>query len=69
MAGVRAQLARTRRLAACKVHPVLAQFGGQAGWEAFQADAEAGMSDGRYDRRDVNGVLHALRFWMVSLAE
>lgn len=60
----RTLLARVRRLEAPVVHPVLAQFGGQAGWEAFQVDAEVGMADGRYDLRDTPVILASVRRWV-----
>ena len=61
MAGVRTLLARTRRLEATKVHPMFAALGGEAGWAALQADAEAGMAAGQYDSRDMPVVVEALR--------
>lgn len=64
MAGVRAQLARTRRLEAAKVHPILAALGGEEGWSSLQAEANAGMSDGRYDNRDMPVVVGAIRLWL-----
>lgn len=67
MAGVRALIARTRRLEAAKVHPMLAALGGEAGWDALQADAEAGMAAGRYDSRDMPVVVAALKGWLNSL--
>lgn len=64
MAGVRALLARTRRLEAAKVHPVLAALGGEEGWARIQADVETGLTDGRYDRRDVTHVMLCLMQWI-----
>lgn len=64
MAGVRALIARTRRLEAAKVHPMLAALGGEAGWDALQADAEAGMAENRYDSRDMPMIVAALRAWL-----
>lgn len=66
MAGVRAQLARTRRLEAAKVHPILAALGGEEGWVSIQADAKNGMGDGRYDSRDIPVVIEAIRTWLTS---
>lgn len=64
MAGVRALIARARRLEACRVHPMLAKLGGEAGWAALQADAEAGIAAGRYDNRDIPVVIGAIRLWL-----
>lgn len=66
MAGVRTLLARTRRLQAAKVHPVLAAVGGPPGWDAFQAEARAGVTEGRYDSRDVPIVVAALQCWLLA---
>ena len=64
MAGVRAQLARTRRLEATKVHPMLAALGGEEGWFRLGLDVEAGLNEGRYDIRDVPHVMQFLRHWI-----
>lgn len=64
MAGVRALIARTRRLEATKVHPMLAAFGGEAGWAALKADAQQGIVDSRYDSRDMPVVISALAAWL-----
>lgn len=64
MAGVRAQLARTRRLEAANVHPILAALGGEEGWVFIRADAEIGINDGRYDSRDIPAVVEALAAWL-----
>lgn len=66
MAGVRALIARTRRLEAAKVHPTLVALGGEEGWAAIQADAEVGMGDGRYDSRDIPVIIEAIRRWLAS---
>ena len=58
-------LSRIRRLEIEKAHPILAQIGGEAGWAAVQSDVEAGLDDGRYDRRDMAGIMHCLRRWIV----
>lgn len=65
MAGVRALLARTRRLEAAKVHPVLTALGGEEGWARVQSDVEGGIADGRYDRRDMPFVIAALARWLL----
>ena len=62
-------LARVRQLEIEKVHPILAQMGGEAGWAAVQADVEAGLAEGRYDRRDVPVILKALRGWLGEVAD
>lgn len=64
MVAVRSLLARVRRLEIEKVDPVLAQTGGEAGWIAVQADVRAGLADGRYDCRDLPGVVAALQGWL-----
>lgn len=64
MAGVRAQLARTRRLEASKVHPMLAALGGEEGWFRFQVEVQVGLADGRYDRRDMPMVVAAIKSWL-----
>ncbi len=64
MAGVRTQLARTRRLEAAKVHPILAALGGEDSWANIQSDTQAGICEGLYDSRDMPGVLAAIRLWL-----
>lgn len=64
MVAVRSMLARVRRLQMEKVHPILAQMGGEAGWAAVQADVKVGLSHGRYDSRDMPVVIAALRAWL-----
>ncbi|WP_292077506.1 MULTISPECIES: hypothetical protein [Brevundimonas] len=43
---------------------MLAALGGEAGWDALQADAEAGMAENRYDSRDMPMIVAALRAWL-----
>lgn len=64
MAGVRALIARTRRLEAAKVHPVIVALGGEEGWVRFQAEVQAGLAEGRYDHRDVPHVMMWLKVWI-----
>lgn len=64
MAGVRAMIARTRRLEATKMHPMLGSLGGEQGWLRFQADVQIGLADGRYDHRDVPQVMACLALWL-----
>ncbi len=64
MPAVRSLLARVQRLEVERMPPVLAKFGGPEGWAAFQADAQAGIADGRYDGRDMPIVLNCLRNWI-----
>lgn len=63
MAGVKGLLARIRKL---EPQPgfALRKFGGQAGWERFEADCKAGIADGRLDPRDMPEVLYCLRRWV-----
>lgn len=64
MAGVRALIARARRLEAAKVHPILAALGGETGWAALQNDFKAGIDDGRYDSRDMPVVIASIGLWL-----
>ena len=64
MTTVRALLNRVAKLEVSKVPPVLAMMGGEEGWAAFEADAEAGLADGRYDSRDTPVILASLRRWV-----
>lgn len=64
MVAVRSMLARVRRLEIEKVHPILAQIGGDAGWAAVEADVKAGLADGRLDRRDMPHVMMCLIRWL-----
>tara|TARA_R110002124_G_scaffold45004_5_gene136580 strand:- start:3375 stop:3557 length:183 start_codon:yes stop_codon:yes gene_type:complete len=57
-------LARVRQLEIEKAHPMLAKLGGEAGWTALQAEVEAGLTDGRYDPRDMPVVIAALNGWL-----
>ena len=66
MATIRSMLARAAKLEVEQVPPVLAKFGGEDGWAAFEAEAEAGIADGQYDSRDMPVVLAALRGWVTS---
>lgn len=59
-------LARVRQLETEKVHPILAQMGGEAGWAKVRADLELGLADGRYDGRDMPVVIHCLSRWMIG---
>jgi hypothetical protein len=47
-------------------NPVLAKLGGEQGWAAFQAEADAGIAAGRYDSRDMPVVIAALRGWLLG---
>lgn len=40
-------------------------MGGEEGWAAFEADAEAGLAEGRYDSRDTPVVIASLRRWII----
>lgn len=42
------------------------RFGGKPGWDAFNADVDAGIAAGRYDSRDMPVVIAALRGWLTS---
>lgn len=64
MATVRALLNRVAKLEVSKVPPVLAMMGGEEGLAAFEADAEAGLAEGRYDPQDTPVLLASLRRWM-----
>lgn len=64
MVAVRSMLARVRQLEIEKVHPILAQIGGEAGWAAVQKDAAVGLLEGRYDNRDMPVVLGCLERWV-----
>ena len=64
MVAVRSLLARVRQLEIEKVHPILAQMGGEAGWAAVQTDVEDGLAGGRYDGRDMPVVMRCLRRWV-----
>lgn len=64
MVAVRSMLARVRQLEIEKVHPILVQMGGEAGWAAVQNDVEVGLAEGRYDPRDIPDVMRSLRVWL-----
>lgn len=57
-------LARVRQLEIEKVHPILAQMGGEAGWADVEAKVGAGITEGRYDRRDMPVVMRCLCRWI-----
>lgn len=67
MATARALLNRVAKLEVAKVPPVLVMMGGEEGWAAFQADAEAGLADGRYDPLDTPVVIASHRRWITLL--
>jgi hypothetical protein len=62
--ATRSMLARVRKLEIEKVHPTLAQMGGEMGWAAVQADVETGLAEGRYDSRDMPVVIRCLCRWV-----
>lgn len=64
MATPRTLLARVRKLEQGYESPLLALLGGEQGWAEFQADAQAGIAEGRYDSRDMPVVVAALRAWV-----
>ncbi len=64
MAAIRSMLARVAKLEVEQVPPLLVKFGGEDGWAAFEAEAEAGIAEGRYDRRDMPVVIASLRRWI-----
>ncbi len=64
MVAVRSMLARVRQLEIEKAHPILAQIGGEAGWAAVEIDVRAGLTEGRYDPRDLPVVMKCLRRWI-----
>lgn len=64
MAAIRSMLARVAKLEVEQVPPLLAKFGGEEGWAAFQAEAEAGVAEGRYDRRDMPVILRSIQRWL-----
>ncbi|OWR20974.1 hypothetical protein CD944_06860 [Brevundimonas diminuta] len=64
MAAIRSMLARMAKLEVEQVPPVLAKFGGEEGWAAFEAETETGIAEGRYDSRDMPAVLKALQAWL-----
>lgn len=64
MSSVRALLARVKRLDTERMNPVLAKLGGQDGWAAFQAEAKAGIEEGRNDRKDMEIVLRGVAAWL-----
>ena len=64
MAAIRSLLARVVKLEVDQVPPVLAKFGGEEGWAAFEAEAEAGIAEGRYDSRDMPVFIASLMRWI-----
>lgn len=68
MAAIRSMLARVAKLEGDQVPPLLAKFGGEEGWAAFEAETEAGIAEGRYDRRDMPVVMRSFRRWMATPA-
>ena len=66
MAAIRSMLARVAKLEVEQVPPVLAKFGGEEGWAAFEAEAAAGVAEGRYDSRDMPVVVRCLRRWLAT---
>lgn len=66
MSSVRSLVARLRRIEHDRMNRVLAKLGGPEGWAAFEAEATAGMAEGRYDRRDVPVVIASIRSWLAS---
>ena len=64
MVTVRSLLGRVERLEVERMPPALAKFGGPEGWAAFEAEAWAGIEEGRYDSRDMPLVVAALRHWL-----
>lgn len=63
MAAIRSMLARVVKLEVEQVPPLLAKFGGEEGWAAFEGEAEAGIAEGRYDR-ELALVVAGLRRWV-----
>ena len=63
MAAIRSMLARMAKLEVEQVPPVLAKFGGEEGWAAFEEEAEAGIAEGRYDR-ELAVVVRCLQRWI-----
>lgn len=57
-------LNRVAKLETSKVSPILAMFGGEEGWAAYEAEIEAGLAQGLYDRLDMLVVMASLRRWM-----
>lgn len=64
MAAIKSMLARVAKLEVEQVPPLLAKFGGEDGWTAFEAETEAGIAERRYDRRDMPVVMRSLRRWV-----
>lgn len=64
MAAIRSMLARVAKLEVEQVPPLLARFGGEEGWAAFETETAAGIAEGRYDRRDMPVVIASLRRWI-----
>ncbi|WP_436357466.1 hypothetical protein [Brevundimonas sp. CEF1] len=64
MAAITSMLARVAKLEVERVPPVLAKFGGEEGWATFEAEAQAGVDEGRYDGRDMPVVLRSIKRWL-----
>lgn len=67
MAAIRSMLARVAKLEVEQVPPLLAKFGGEEGWAAFEAETETGIAEGRYDR-ELALVVAGLRRWLMEPA-
>jgi hypothetical protein len=63
MAAIRSMLARVVKLEVEQVPPLLAKFGGEEGWAAFEAETAAGIAEGRYDC-ELALVVAGLRRWV-----
>lgn len=63
MAAIKSMLARVAKLEVEQVPPMLAKFGGEDGWAAFDAETETGIAEGRYDR-ELALVIAGLRRWV-----
>lgn len=64
MTTARALLRRVQRLETAHVPRMLAFFGGEEGWAAFEAETNAGIAAGIFDSRDMALVMHCLRRWI-----
>lgn len=64
MTTSRSLLTRVAKLEQSRANPMLSAFGGQHGWEQFQAEAKAGIAAGRYDSQDMPVVVEAIRAWL-----
>jgi hypothetical protein len=66
VATARSLLHRVRALESARVHPLLGKIGGAVGWAAVKDEVEAGIAEGRYDSREVPGVILCLERWLTS---